>query len=125
MGATPTTTNQPVQFTDAVLHGLIFDVGVNALKIYAKAQVPILGAPPLSWIFDWLVDWITGMLYVQLERFVSFAIIDFQTQSEKNSYMDAVQALSAAHKSGDLNAIEKAKEDFKTKLGNLIHYDGS
>lgn len=125
MGTIPTIINGAVSVADAILHALIYDVAVNAAIAAATAYMPWLGWPIISTLFRFFVTKFTDVFYVQLEKTMSFSIINFQTQAEQTAYDKAVNDFKAAHATGDADAIAKAKADFKTKLASLVHSDGS
>lgn len=113
-----------LEVVDNIVKGLIYGAGVNAAVAAATAYVPFLGLPVISTIFRAIVTKIAGMIYVPLERSVAFEVIKFQTEEEEKAYSNALGALQVAQISGDANAVEKAKEDLKSKLASIIHFDG-
>jgi hypothetical protein len=125
LGDVPETQNPTLSVVDSVLHGLMYDVAIQAAITYAKAQFPFLGLPVISTLFGWVVNWIAGLVYVQLERFVSFSIIDTQVGQENSKYNQAVEDLKKAHQGGDLVQIDQAKKEARDALAQLIHYGGS
>jgi hypothetical protein len=118
-------TNPLINGIDAILKILIYDVGVAATIAALKAQFPFLNLPIISAVFDKIVTAVANSLYTQLDKFVVIKVIDFQTQAQKDAYDSAVKELTAAHNSGDEDATNKAKEDFKKKLHDLIKFNGS
>jgi hypothetical protein len=125
MGSTPTTTNGAVQSVDDIIQSAIFDVALKALETYLYAQMPWLAYPIIKQVFGALLNWIAGYIYNYLTQVANFTVIDLQTDQEKASYDAAVTQLQAAQSSGDPNAIQQAKNQFTSTLGNLIHFDGS
>lgn len=124
MGETPTTTNPTVAFADTVLHGVFYDLVLQAAIKYAQVQVPFLSLPIIGTLFGWAVNWFGGIIYTQMERYVSFTIIDLQVGHENSAYKDAVTEFKEAVSKGDEDAKRVAKEELKKRLGNLIHYGG-
>jgi len=125
MANTPTTTNGAIQTVDSIIQAAIFDVALNALKTYLYAQMPWLAYPVIKQVFGAFLNWIAGYIYTYLTQVANFTVIDLQTDQEKASYDAAVTQLQDAQSSGDPNALQKAKDQFKSTLGNLIHFDGS
>lgn len=115
--------NPIVQDVEKVIQALLYDLGVKMVMTYLIAQVPFLGYPLIRQIVTWVVTYVAGILYKYLDQFVVFSIIDFQTQSQAQDYLASVNKLQSAITSGDANAIEKAKSDFKTKLNTLVKFD--
>jgi hypothetical protein len=120
----PPPINTPISQFDAVLQALLYDVGVKAAVIECTALMPWLGLPIISGLFTFLVSKVAGMIYTQLETFVAFRMIDFQTSAETQAYDDAKTQLLSAINSGDPNAITQAKTNFSTAAFKLIHFDG-
>jgi hypothetical protein len=125
MGSTPTTTNTATHTVDQIIQAAIFDVALNALQTYLYAQLPWLGFPIIKQVFGAFLNWVAGYIYTYLTQVANFTVIDLQTDQEKASYDAAVTQLKSAQSSGDPNALQKAKDQFKSTLGNLIHFDGS
>ncbi len=125
MSTVPVPTNPTIGTVDQIIQGLIFDVGVRAAIAYATAQLPFLSFPIIKQLFAWAVGKLASAIYVQLENQIAFSVINFQTDKQKNDYMDAIAALMIATNSGDKNAIDKATTDVRSTLGSLIHFNGS
>jgi hypothetical protein len=125
MASTPTTTNGTASTVDSIIQSAIFDVALNALKTYLYAQMPWLSYPIIKQVFGAFLNWVAGYIYTYLTQVANFTVIDLQTDQEKSSYAAAVTQLQAAQSLGDPNAIQKAKDQFTSTLGNLIHFDGS
>ena len=86
----------------------------------ATAQVPFLGFPIISTIFSYLVNKFANSFYAQAELFLVFKVIDFTENANQEAYSAAVVTLEAAQKTGDQNALDKAKADFSKTLADLI-----
>jgi len=109
-----------VAASDAIIHGLIMDVAVNAGISAATAAQPWLGIWPISAMFRMAVNYFAGFMSVELQRVSAYAIIDAQANKEAADVKAAHAALEAAHISGDLDAQTKAKEEFKRRLALLV-----
>lgn len=120
----PDIVNPPVEAVDVVLKALIYGVGVEAATSSAMKAIPFLALPIISTLFKYFVGKIGGMIYGALDKVVAFQIINFQTQAQTDAYNGAVTALKKAQASGDTNALDVAKDDFRKKLAALIHIDG-
>ena len=116
-------TNPAIKVADDI-QSILYDVVLVGVEAAAKAEVPFLALPVISQVFDFFVGQIGSLIYKQLELYVAFEIIDLQVAHEASNYKNAVDDLHKAHESGDTDAINKARANFKSTLGNLIHYDG-
>lgn len=124
MGDTPQTINRWVVAVDGVIH-TIFTVGLTAGSEVIKTYVPWLRLPVISQIFDAVVNKYGAMIDQAIQNSATFMVLNIQTSSENNAFKDSVTALKQAQTTGDQNAIQKARDDFKKNLGNLVHWDGS
>ncbi len=120
----PPTTNPAISVANDI-ENIVFGAAVAAASAILKLEVPFLALPGISGILDLALGYFSGLLQKQLATIVAFTIIDFQTDSENQAYQNAVNALVAAHTSGDPNAIAQARTNFSTTLGALVHWDGS
>jgi hypothetical protein len=125
MATTPSTKNGAIEAVDSIIQAAIFDVALTALKTYLYVQMPWLSYPIIKQVFGAFLNWIAGYIYAYLTQVANFTVIDLQTDQEKSAYAGAVTQLKAAQISGDPHALQKAKDQFKSTLGNLIHFDGS
>lgn len=116
--------NQTIKTVDQIIQFALYEVGVRALKSAAFAEMPFLKVPPLSWIFDGVVNWVAGKLYVELSQTATFTILDIKTDAEKRAYAKAEGLLRSAHLTGNQEALDEATKNFKQALGSLIHFDG-
>lgn len=121
----PFPVNPTVKTVDDVVHAILYDVAVTAACAYIKAQVPFLGLPIISSLTNFVVTQVANIIYKYLDQFVSFSIIDFQTDKEAQDYLLAVNALQKAQESGDQGAIDQSIKGFRENLGRLIHFDGA
>lgn len=108
---------------DDAISKLIKNVVLKAVIAALISAVPFLGIPGINLITTWLVMKIGGLVIETLQKFIDFKIIDWKTDAENAAYQNAVAALKAAQATGDANATEKAKADFKSTLSKLIHFD--
>lgn len=123
--SSPSPVNTTAQTVDGILQNDIEAIAVTALEKYAEAQLPFLLTPVVKEIFEYIVQDISDALFVQLAKVVTLEIINIQTGTEKNNYMNAEGALRAALLKGDPDGITLARQNYKTALGALIHADGS
>lgn len=125
MGDTPQTTNTTVGVAEKVIHGVLVDVAAEAAITAATVAAPWLRLPVIRQVFRFIVVKFAELFSAQLERAAAFMIIDTQVNNELSAYKEAVGAIKAAEAAGDLDALQKAREEFKKTLGRLIHSDGS
>lgn len=120
----PTTSNPTVSIAGQI-NSVIFEAVVVSVETYAEAQIPLLAAPVLKQIFEFIVEKIAGLLEEQLQTFVAFTIIDLGEASKNQAYKQAVSDLQIALHKGDPNGITQAKASFKDTFSTLVHWSGS
>lgn len=125
MADSPTTTNQTATDADKVIHGLIFDVAVQAAEAEIISAVPLMGAPVIKQIDEEILKLVAEKIYQKLALGVNFVIIDSQTGAEAASANAAREELKKAINGGDADAISQATKDFMASFGKLVHADGS
>jgi hypothetical protein len=125
MPKSPSPINQPAKTANEVIQFALYEVAVKALKNAVYAEAPYLKIPPLSWIFEGVLNWVTGKLYTMLSQTATFVILDIQTDAERRAYSAAEGALREAMLIGNQEAINDAARKFKAALGSLVHFDGS
>jgi len=125
MADTPQLKNQFLAAIDAILNGLINGLGGDLIFAAAVAEAPWLGWPIISSIVKLVIGRLTSKIYGSLEPPVALAIIKFQNKQEKDAYDASVKAIENARKTGNQDAIDKAKQDRNNAIDNIIHYNGS
>lgn len=110
--------------SEELIKKLIFEVIVKAAIDRAVAALPLLGLPVLNPLFTWAVMKIATLIYTELARHVSFALIDLKTKQEREAYEEAVielkrVQLEVAPEPGEL---DRAKQKFKDTLRDLIRF---
>lgn len=105
------------------IESLIYQVVVSTTETAIKAEVPFLALPGVSQLFNLIFEYLAGKMYVVLENYVAFTIIDFETAHENSQYQAAVNQLAQALAKGDPNGLSEARDQFKSSLSSLIHFD--
>lgn len=118
--------NQPAMIVDAILRG-VFSVFLPVAYAAEVSACPVLGVPPLSWVFKWVQDWIGNELRKRLSEESTFLIIEFETYEEKKNFKNAITLLKAAIAKGNLNDPDLLQKvaDLDQAFDKLVHYDGS
>lgn len=124
MGDTPQTKNSWAVALNNIVH-VLFTVGLKAGSEAIKTSAPFLRLPIISWLFDFIVNRFGDMIDQEIQMNLTFMIIDLQTANEVKAYQESLDALKKANAAKDQDAINKAKEEYKKKLADLIHFDGS
>lgn len=124
MGETPTTKNNWAAAFNNVVH-VLFTIGLKAGSEAIKTYVPFLRLPVISWLFDFIVNRFGSMIDAELQMNMTFLVIDIQTANEVKAYQESLENIRKAAASKDQDAINKAKEEYKKKLAELIRWDGS
>lgn len=120
---TPKKNNWAASLSGAVQ--IIFSIGFKAGKEAIKTKLPFLRLPLISTVFDILVDQIGDKIDEELRLNMTFLVIDIQTMREKEAFEKARDELKLAKEKKDQDAINKAREEFKKKLGDLIRHNGT
>ncbi len=120
---------------DKIIQTLIMGVALSSAIAYVIAVLPILGVPPLKQIFTFIFEKLAKVLYQEFSRFVVFSIIDFKNQADLEAYQSAVSSLRIVLETPPENydhgpdgvsqrelAIEKAKQEYKKRLKDLIQF---
>lgn len=116
--------NPAVKSIDEILHLIIVDIVFKQISLAIAVAFPFLNLPIISTIYQWLMGLIAGAAYKPLENLVALGVISVQVDGQKSGYDAAKVALQKAQASGDKNAEEQAKADFKNKFRKLVHLDG-
>lgn len=124
MGDTPTTVNEAATIANKILRTCV-DGFIIVVDSALMTQAPWLKLPIVSQIYHFILNKLGDKLYEFFGTGTTFLIIDFQTVQEKNNYMVAIALLQEAQKSGDSDAIIKARKEAVDALGKLIRWDGS
>lgn len=120
MGETPIKNKWVGSITGAI--HTFFTIGLVAGKAALRIYLPWLNWPIISQLFNLIVDRYGAMIDKEFQLGATFLIIDIQTDAEKRAYDEATDALKQAHSIGDTDAIQKAKDEYKKKLAELIHF---
>jgi hypothetical protein len=102
----------------------IKEVGVKLAKTALVVELPFLGWPGISQVVDYLLGKIANYFYLSTAQFATFQIIEAQAKAELEAYNLTIEELKKAVVSEDQAAIEKAREEFKKKLQDLIQFNG-
>lgn len=106
---------------------LIMEVVVNNAIKAAKAAVPFLNWPVLNQLFTSLVQWTASLIYDEMAQNYALIAIDLKTESQKQEYKEAVSKLetiiSKPKEEQNAEEVEKARQEFKKRLQELIHLD--
>lgn len=105
---------------EEVIHNLLFDVVLKAVMARLVQAIPFLGFPIINPLVGFLLGKLVGIFYEELSRFVSFKLIDFKTEKQKNEYNESVEVLKKAVESQDEESIKRAKEEMRAKLRDLV-----
>lgn len=103
-----------------IIKSLVWDVVLGAAIDALFVAVPFLNLPVLRQLIRYMLTTFGDYVYKQLDRYVAFTVIDFQTEHQRAEYEKAVAALSTANSGGTPEELERAKEEFKKSLSALI-----
>jgi hypothetical protein len=109
-----------------IVKEVIYDSVVKAAIKRVIAALPFLATPVigpvLAYILSSLITRLADLLYKELSLFVTFSVIDFQTEQQKRKYEAAVEALKAATQTKNQKEIERAKKEFQDRLRDVIRF---
>lgn len=97
-----------------------FSVAVEAAIKVAQYYVPVLAAPVIKQVFEFVVRKFMEVLYQETEKETSMLIIDLKVNRQAKEYTEAVTELKTAIQSQDEKRIQDEKEKFKARLRDLI-----
>jgi hypothetical protein len=121
----PTTT--PVQdLAENVIKNILIEVALKVAIAQIIIAVPFLGFPIINPVFIFIAEKLVLRVFAELARVVNFEIIDIRIESERKNYEEAVSKLRTVLTTPEVpnDQIEKAKEEFRNRLHDLIHFDG-
>lgn len=109
--------------TEKELYSLFFEEVVSVVISNIISAVPFLGLPVINWFFVQAVKYLAKAFWKEASIVGMFIRIDFQEGEKQQRYEEAVQDLEDAVWSGDEAAKEKARDEFKNTLRDLIRID--
>jgi hypothetical protein len=107
---------------ERVIKNLLLEVALKAALTQICVEIPALGLPVIRQLFFFLSTKLVEVVYDHLEQAVNFAIIDVKVDGKHRDYEAAVSKLREALIKNE--EIDKAQEEFKSRLRSLIHFDG-
>ena len=99
----------------------------NAKKLIIEAivtKLPFLAGEFCNPILGFFVGRILDIVYAQLWRTISFALVDYEVKAQKDAYdASVVQIKAVLDKQGVTGAeVEKAKKEFEDRLHTIIRF---
>lgn len=107
-----------------LIKGIIFDVVLKAAISRAIAYLPFLAWPIVNPLFTFFMSKLGSLIFTELKRNVSFAIIDYRTEKERAAYEAAAERLKNEFRQPEIDpaSIEKAKQAMRDSLAELIRF---
>lgn len=109
---------------NGIVRNILFDVILKVVISRAVAAVPFLGFPVIGPLFGMFAGWLAGMLYEEMAKQVTFAMIDLQVGNQKEEYEKAVEELKVVmdkpKEEQNAEELEKAKEALRKRLADLV-----
>lgn len=109
-----------VKASDAIIEGLVGEVLYSAAKAELIALFPFLALPVINQVFFFFFDKYAEILTKKLATVSAFKIIDYETNKELKEYDSARKELLESVKAQDPEKIQKATDELKARLSNLI-----
>jgi hypothetical protein len=123
-GNQPMSTNSTATTADVIIQNANSAI-IQLVMTLAIADQPWLGWPVIKTVFSLALGWVDGYLSKAEQTGATFLIIDTQVSSEETAISRAIAAVSAAQKTGDKNALQKAIQDYANAQSALINNNGS
>ena len=117
----PAPVNKLLLAVNTLVDGLVMGLGKEALLLEAKAAVPWLALPIISWVFGWIVNWVASSIDVSLKKNIDILIIRFQNDARKADYDKAITKLQQAEATGTEEDNAKALQAAKDAINALVH----
>lgn len=111
-----------VRASDMIIEGLIGEALTQAAKAELLVLFPYLQLPIINQVFFYFFDKYAEILTRKVAIISAFKIIDYETNKELQHYDQARKELLESLKSEDPEKIQKAKDDLKARLSNLIRF---
>jgi hypothetical protein len=90
-----------------------------SLKVL-KVDVPFFALPIVSQLTDFIFHFVGKALFFHLSKFLTFQIIDAQTNTELSSVQESLKRLNKSYESHDPSEIEKSKEKLQEDFSRLV-----
>lgn len=105
---------------------IFFREVVSVVISKAAVALPFLGWPVVGWFFSAFVHWMAKRFWDEVKVHGMFLAIDIEEDQKRREYQGAVQDLRDRLKNpAGPDEIEKAKEQYREKLRNLIRIDAA
>jgi len=105
-----------------IVKKLVYEVIVKAAITRLVAAIPFLNLPIVNPLTVYFLGRFAEHLYDVISLYITFQVIDFQTAHQKIEYERAVSELLKAQQSQNKEEQDRAKAEFKKRLGDLIHF---
>jgi len=116
--------NPKIEAVDSIINGLVMKVGIRGAVFALQTRWPILRAGLLNWFITFLFQKIGTEILNFLLPYVSFTIIKFDNEEDRQTYDTAVALLKNTLAAGDPDAIAKASKKFDDDFDKLISFGG-
>lgn len=119
---TTTSTDPAAALVDGIVSAL-FTGGEEAAQVYITAELPIFASPILSTLLSYFLGLIGNSIEKNVVNLANQIVFNVQADNENSAVLKAANALQAAQKAGDQNAITQGKQNLINAIGSLVHTD--
>lgn len=112
--------SEAVKASDYLIEGLLKETLYHVALAELIVAFPFLGLPIIKQVLTFFLDRYTTILTSKIAIIAAFKIIDAETDHEIKMLKGATLVLKQSIESKDPAEIEKAKNEFKNRLGILI-----
>lgn len=118
----PAPTNSATNLVSFIVDQLVLGVGEKVVIAQARAALPFLNLPVISWFFNMFVGKLAKALDLGLKNNINIIVIRFQNDARKEAYETAITKLEAS----TANAVskeehEKALKEARDAMDRLIN----
>lgn len=111
---------------EQAIKSIFFEQIVKAVISKIIIAVPFLGWPIINQIFTGLVYKLAKMFIKEMETLSVFIKIDFEVDGQRREYEKATEEMKEALKNPQsYENLQKAKDEYREKLRNLIMLNNS
>ncbi len=125
MGDVPTTINVPATLANKALK-IAMDFATDSARAAMLSQAPWLGAPVVSQVFDYILGQLSGYFYKFIALKSTFAIINFQSEAERDQFMSSMWSWNESIVIGESDEeIMRKREKVVTDFRRSVRWNGS
>lgn len=109
---------------DKAIKEVLFETVVKGAIESAITRIPFLAFPVINPVFAFVFKLGATLIYDELAKRGYAIFVDIKTDYDRKKYDEAVGELKETIEKdiNDAEKLKKAKDDFKSRLGNLVRF---